>query len=279
MAKEYIIYCDESDKRGQYFSNFYGGAVVSSKDLLLVTSTLEAKKLELNLHGEVKWSKVTYNYFEKYMELMSCFFSFIQENKIKIRIMFTQNRYVAKNLSAYQIEHEYFLLYYQFIKHAFGLQYAGYSTIDTKVRVYLDKLPIDTHAKIAQFKSYLHALSNYPAFKKSRILLPEDQIAEVDSKHHVILQSLDIVLGAMTFRLNNKHKEKPQGKMRRAKRTIAKEKLYSSIHAHICKIHSGFNIGCNTGLRGEISNTWYHPYRHWHFIPSEYDIDKTKDKP
>ena len=23
--KEYIIFCDESDKRGKYYSNFYGG--------------------------------------------------------------------------------------------------------------------------------------------------------------------------------------------------------------------------------------------------------------
>lgn len=240
---------------------------------------MEEKKLGLNLFGEVKWSKVTHNYFEKYMELMNCFFELIQENKVKIRVMFTQNRYVAKNLNAYHLEHEYFLLYYQFIKRAFGLQHANDSDIDTNVRVYLDKLPIDTHAKIAQFKSFIHGLSNYPAFKKARIIFPEDQIAEVDSKHHVILQSLDIVLGAMTFRLNNKHKEKPPGERRRAKRTIAKEKLYASINAHIRKIHSGFNIGRSTGLRGEISNTWHHSYRHWHFIPSEYDIDKTKDKP
>lgn len=279
MGKEYIIYCDESDKRGPYFSNFYGGAIVSSRDLLSVTNILEAKKTELNLFGEVKWSKVTHNYFEKYFELMNCFFALIKENKIKIRIMFTQNRFVAKNLNAYQIEHEYFLLYFQFIKHAFGLQHAGDSGIDTKVRIYLDKLPFDTHAKIAEFKSFLHRLSNYSAFKEAGIILPEDQIAEVDSKHHVILQSLDIVLGAMTFRLNNKHKEKPEGKKRRAKRTVAKEKLYSSINTHIRKIHSGFNIGRSTGLRGEMSNAWHHPYRHWHFIPSEYDIDKTKDKP
>ncbi len=29
---QYIIYCDESVKRGDYFSNFYGGALVRSND-------------------------------------------------------------------------------------------------------------------------------------------------------------------------------------------------------------------------------------------------------
>ncbi len=42
-----------------------------------------------------------------------------------------------------------------------------------------------------------------------------------------------IVLGAMAFRLNNGHKEKPVGQNRRGKRTIAKEKLYKFIYSRI----------------------------------------------
>ena len=39
------------------------------------------------------------------------------------------------------------------------------------------------------------------------------------------MQCLDIVLGAMAFRLNDMHKEKRPDTNRRGKRTIAKEKL------------------------------------------------------
>ena len=56
---EYIIYTDESDKRGKYYSNFYGGLLVRSPDLQPVIARLEQRKAELNLHREVKWQKVT----------------------------------------------------------------------------------------------------------------------------------------------------------------------------------------------------------------------------
>ena len=68
MKEEYIVYCDESAKKGKYFGNFYGGAIVNSKQIDKLTSSLNKKKLELNLFGEIKWSKVTESYLEKYVE-------------------------------------------------------------------------------------------------------------------------------------------------------------------------------------------------------------------
>ncbi|QCG92510.1 hypothetical protein E6C67_00820 [Azospirillum sp. TSA2s] len=57
MAREIIIYCDESLSKGRHFSNFYGGALVPSKSFDYVRTTLKAKKLELGFTGEVKWQK------------------------------------------------------------------------------------------------------------------------------------------------------------------------------------------------------------------------------
>ena len=48
----------------------------------------EEKKQELNLFGEIKWTKVTANYLNKYLEMMDLYFKFIKEGKIKVRIMF-----------------------------------------------------------------------------------------------------------------------------------------------------------------------------------------------
>jgi hypothetical protein len=98
MSKEYIIYCDESEESGQYFGNFYGGALVCSEHLDEVKSLIAAKKAELNLFGEVKWSKITENYAEKYIAMMDLFFDLIRDGKIKVRIMFTQK---MKSISFY----------------------------------------------------------------------------------------------------------------------------------------------------------------------------------
>jgi len=70
MAREYIIYADESEKKGRYYSNFYGGALVRSTDLVAAESPLAEGNLSLGFQGEVKWRKVTAQYLTKYLELM-----------------------------------------------------------------------------------------------------------------------------------------------------------------------------------------------------------------
>ena len=72
--KEFILFCDESDRRGKYYSNFYGGVITGSSQYQRLTDLLNNKKADLNLYQEVKWEKVTEQYLEKYMELIRVFF-------------------------------------------------------------------------------------------------------------------------------------------------------------------------------------------------------------
>jgi hypothetical protein len=277
MAREYIIYADESVVRGEYYSNFYGGLLVRSTDLKEVETSLNKVKIEQNLFNEIKWQKVTGNYLKKYMKVIDVLFDFVEQDKIKIRIMFTQNRFEPTNLEDYHYNHEYFLLYYQFIKHAFGLKYSNQRLNDIKLRVYFDRLP-DTKEKSALFKSHISSLEKSPELRRQRILIPDDQITEIKSHNHVLLQCIDIVLGAMQFRLNDLHKVKPKGKCRRGKRTIAKEKLYKFINNRIQKIYPNFNIGITTGTKGDQENYWRHSYRHWLFRPRLYRENDSKTK-
>ena len=57
--KEYLIFLDESERRGTYYSNFYGGVMVGSRHYERITKLLNERKQELNFFGEVKWSKVS----------------------------------------------------------------------------------------------------------------------------------------------------------------------------------------------------------------------------
>ena len=277
MARELILYCDESVVDGDFFSNFYGGALIQSEHFIMVKQALEAKKQELNLFNEVKWSKITSNYYEKYICLLNCFFDYIEKNQVKMRIMFRQNRHEPHQLNKYHRGHGYFLLYYQFIKHAFGLKYYPSNQAATKIRLYFDRFP-DNKEKATQFKSYLQSLTYNKEIRRQGLQFTTDNIIEVKSHDHVILQCVDIVLGAMQFRLNDKHKKKPDGELRRSKRTIAKEKVYNHIRKRICTIYQNFNIGTTTGTGGELANYWHHPYRHWKFIPSNHrdNLGRTK---
>lgn len=272
MPKEFIIYCDESVKRGEYYSNFYGGTIVNSTYKELVEDCIKEKMQALNLNGEIKWSKVTTQYVSKYIELIDLFFNFIHDGKLKTRIMFTDNSNEPKGLSQYHIDNEYFMLYYQFIKHAFGIQYHDTESV-TNLRLYFDKLP-DSREKAAQFKTYVHSLNQCQHFKNSDILVKESDIAEVDSRRHIILQCTDVILGAIQFRLNVIPDLNPTSSI--SSRTKAKLKLYYHILEHIYKIHPDFNVATSTDWSNNVKSTWLHHYRHWCFTPKNKNINKKK---
>lgn len=91
---------------------------------------------------------------------------------------------------------------------------------------------------------------------------------------------MDIILGAMNFKLNNMNKEKIPDSNKLGKRTIAKEKLYKKILRNIRTIYPNFNIGVSTSYRNDITNNWKDQYRHWCFKSknSIFDSSLTKKK-
>lgn len=275
MALEYIIYSDESEDKGKYFSNFYGGLLVKSSHLSYVNATLTKTAHNNNIHKEIKWSKTTANYLKKYIDFIDTFFDLVEENKVKVRIMFTKNEYVPV-LNKEQITNSYELLYYQFLKHSFGLIHSNDSDETIKIRLYLDKIPKNKE-KIQIFKGHILAINKLQQFKDAKIRFDENNFTDVESEKHILLQALDVVLGSIQFRLNDKHKIKPRGKYRRGKKTIAKEKLYKHINRRIRKIYPYFNIGVTTGKKS-LEDRWLHPYRHWLFTPHTYKVDLNKRK-
>jgi hypothetical protein len=277
---EYIIWCDESIKKGEFYSNFYGGALVRSVDLEEVIEKLETKKQELHLFNEVKWNKITWAYKDKYVDLLDEFFDLVEKQLVKIRIMFTNNSIVPTCLTKQQLDNEFFLLYYQFVKHAFGITTCMHAE-NTKLRINFDKIP-DSKEKACEFKDYIFKLNMI--FNKKNVYLERDGISEVDSHNHVVLQCLDIVLGSMSFRLNKKHLDKPEGERIRAKKTRAKEYVYKFINKRIQGLYLKytFNIGISTGFDippYEVHTArWQMPYRHWRFMPNNREYVSTKKK-
>lgn len=274
----YILYCDESSDKGRFFSNFYGGCLLRASDRQAIEAELSSVKEENGLRGEAKWTKISEYNEGAYIAFVDAIFGFVEAGQLKMRVMFTQNINLAQNLADYQIGNEYFLLYYQFIKHAFGLRYCNperYRSVT--ISVFLDDVP-DTREKLDSFKNYLSSLSTYLVLSRARISIPKEEIADIDSSKHVILQAVDVVLGSMQFRLNDLHKAKPEGAKRRGKRTRAKERVYKHILKRIRTIYPNFNIGASTGQADGPSSKWLHPYRHWCFVPSDSVQDLTRSK-
>lgn len=273
----YYIWCDESDNEGAFYSNFYGGILIRSIDLPKVMKRLKDKVTDLHLEKEeVKWQKVNKHMFSPYMELVNLIFDLLDEDLIKIRIFFRHNKYVPKYLNRQQMNEEYSLLYYQFLKHAFGFEYSNPTDRIVDLNVALDEMPIDQVEK-KKFKNYLVKLSENERFKEAKIRIKDDNVYEVDSKKFLPLQMLDLILGAICFRLNDKHKQKLPGSRKRGVRTMMKEKLYRQINFRIRQIRRGFNVGVSTGFN-EPFEVWDQSYRHWSFIPRLHEVDETKTK-
>lgn len=271
------IWLDESDKKGQYFSNFYGGILIDSQYYDEINNDLKQLIVSLGIDEEIKWQKVNAYTFERYKAIIDYTFDLLYTGKAKIRIFFRNNQYKAQNLTDRQRENEFTILYYEFIKHAFGLIYCDMPISERFVRLYIDDIPA-RGSQVWEFKKYILSLNNDSAFKSNKIRIRENDIIEVDSSQHLPLQLLDLILGAMCFRLNNKQKIKQADTNKRGKRTILKEKLYKYILSKICVIKPNFNIGESTGFEF-YSDRWSSPYRHWSFKPNGYVRDYSESKP
>lgn len=273
----YIIYCDESSEKGQFYSNFYGGALLRANDRQHIEQRLLTAKSQTNIQGELKWTKISEYNEAAYRDILSTFFECISEGIVKCRIMFSQNINQTSHI-IYESENEYFMLYYQFVKHAFGLKYCNLERQDDiYISILMDEVPIKLDS-FKNFKKYMSSLSAYPVFYRNRIFIDSSDIVDVDSSKHVILQMVDIVLGSMQFRLNELHKVKPAGSRYRGKRTRAKERVYKFINEKIREIYPGFNIGISTGEAGGRGDRWNHPYRHWCFVPRGSTTDLRRSK-
>lgn len=277
MPKRYIIYCDESDDRGAYYGNFYGGALIEANQREVIESELQAKKDELHIFdGEMKWERITEPYAEKYIEFVNCVFDILARGDMKFRIMFTQNRHIPV-LEEYQIGRDYFMLYYQFIKHAFGLQFAVPEGDVATATVLLDDVPRNADL-FREFRLYLSSLSTFPKWSRAGVSIAYQDITDVDSKKHNILQALDVVLGGIQSRLNEKHTKPHPPAKRRGKRAKAKAKVYKAIQKRIFELYPNFNVGMSTATHDGLHMRFEHPYRHWLFVPSNARLDNNRTK-
>lgn len=272
----YYIWFDESDKEGEYYSNFYGGILIRSKDVENVLYMMRVFTEEYEMNEEIKWQKVNAFNLEKYKKVVDFIFDLLMNDLIKIRIFFHNNQYIATGLTREHRRKEYSMLYYQFIKHAFGLKYSNKTNSPIFLRIMLDDMPLKGEDK-DEFIKYIHNLTFDDGFKAANIHIRKRDISEVNSKEHLPLQMMDLILGSICFRLNNKHKVIDPQTGRRGNRTIAKEKLYKYINRKLRELKPGFNIGESTGI-GSVEDRWDYPYMHWSFKPSASVRDFTKSK-
>lgn len=269
---QYYLFADESVQDGPLFSNFYGGALIPQSEYEEVRDRLLECKDGLGFQGnELKWQKVTARDLEAYKKIVTAFFTEMREGRVKMRVMFRNNRdgYTRGRVPK---KERYLRLYYQFIKHAFGFSFRQSAVKPFRLRLFLDRLP-DTKIQIKAFKEYLCRLNLTNDLRDCGILIEAQAISEIDSKDYILLQCVDIVLGAMAFRMNEQNLVKPLGKRNRGKRTIAKDRLYKHIYGEIAAMYAekgvmSYDPKNGNHYRNFPNDRWTDAYRNWRFEPS-----------
>lgn len=248
--KRYIIVCDESTRYGKDYSYFYGGAIIEESKYQHINEVLKSYQLSKNM-GEIKRTKITCSNYRDYIEILELFFTYVKSGAIKARVMFSPNKQLE--ILPKKENQTYCKFYYLFIRYAFSITYAREPIT---LRLIFDDLP-EKKAYADAFKNYLVTnLNSAKVVGGNPVNLIKKDIEEVDSKKHVILQCMDVIVGLVDFALNTSYED------RISKRGQARTMVWKQLERYIYEIHPNFNMRETTNPifshRG-----WIDEYKHF----------------
>ncbi len=223
--EEYVIFCDESEKEGPKYSNFYGGAIIEFRKFEKIHTDLKNLIDSLNLN-EIKRQNVSLNYLEKYKIVLNAFFDFVKNGDIKVRVIFSQTDKLDQTKE--NKRYRYSKFYYKFIKNAFGL--SNLPETFNILRLYFDQLPTNKPDTL-EFKEHIKNLQ-YTKYLRRKIKITSDNIVDVDSKDHPIIQCVDLITGIIEYYANWFDSSKVL-----SNRGKAKIELYKLIHQRVEEIN------------------------------------------
>ena len=87
------IWLDESDRHGEFYSNFYGGILIPSRHHREVLERMRSIVEVTGIKDEVKWQKVNDFHYEKYLHLVDELFDMAKEDNLKSADNFSSVRF------------------------------------------------------------------------------------------------------------------------------------------------------------------------------------------
>ena len=199
-ATKYIIVSDESKRSGRKFSYFYGGCIINENLYENINNELSSYKEYLGLH-EIKREKITQLNVGRYKKVIEQFFRYVRAGDIKVRIMYSPNNEL--NQYPHGQDYLYTKLYYIFIKRAFSVFYSGE---DINLKIFFDELPESLKISTSFKRHLVSGIVNVPKNALNKVSLYKNNIFEVDSREHAVLQCIDVILGTIEFYINSAKK-------------------------------------------------------------------------
>ncbi len=281
MGRIYEIFADEAWTHGGHPLNrywcFHGGIFGPQSSLDRLEKNLETIINRWGIAGEVKWSKLSLKNIDCYKELVDCLVDSVRNDDIKYRQVFLDRSYVwqPRHNPIEQGEIDvHFKIYYQFIKHSFGLKYLE---IDPNGEVTKIFVRLDNHSSQKHKNNLVRFAQDLP-----RILNRSDLSVVVtfhNSSRIRRLQICDLVMGAAGSYGNNMHKKRKPGQRGMTSKQKLRLKFCKYVYNNLREIDADFrgskvfNWFETTGLAGDYSNLLNHRLRIWKLVPRHHVRD------
>ncbi len=229
------------------------------------------------ISGEIKWKSLSEANYECYIEFVDTLFESILSGEVKFRQMFLDRTFVWQpkrdQAEITDIESQ-FKLYYQFLKHAFGLKYlpraAGVDQIELLVR-------LDNHSSQPNKEKLVDFCATLP-----RILERHDvrvSVSFLNSKKAPRIQVWDLLIGAAGSHGNRMHLKRSDGQRGMTKKQKLRDNFCKHVYQSLKNIDAqtrgskAFNWFETTGLGTNFANFYEPNLRIRKFIPKQHLVD------
>lgn len=206
MNKTFNLYCDESchlenDRHGYMLISYISAPY---NQITLHHEKIRELKQKHHFYNEIKWSNVSHSKYAFFDELVDYFFA----TELNFRSIIVDKSKIDNETRGQDYDTFYYLMYYQLLHHKINMEHT--------YNIYLDIKDTLSVYKIRKLREILNI--KYSCIRN---------LQNIVSKESLLMQLTDLLMGAISYHLNNKEK-----------RVIAKRKL-------IEKIQSRFNLSLN----------------------------------
>jgi hypothetical protein len=232
----YEIYCDESRQTSEHFM-VIGGIIIRQENAEAVNEILADYRIDFGMIKELKWGRVSKRFIEQYKKFIDIFFELIESNKIIFHCIIMDTKKFRQLQKGKDKEVGFYTVYYYLLLHRFGRRYHS-EKHNCRFHLKLDQrnstFPLD------RLNKYLNnALIGYGVRYR-----PFRSIEPIDSKHHDLLQMVDILIGAIGYEKNQLNVK------------VGASPAKTELIMHLTK-KSGFkNLITNTPKRDERFGIW-----------------------
>lgn len=276
---QYEIFADEAWTHNspplRRYHNFFGGIFGTESHLGALDTQLRQAIAATGNNQEIKWQHLTPRNVGLYMAFADHLFDAIRGNKVTYRQMFCDRSVLRVEPSGESRPTEIdvqFKLYYQFLKHCFGIKHLP-DKESSEILVRLDGHSSQKHK--TKLTGYAEELPGALGLRNLTVRLTFEQ-----SERTPRIQVCDLLMGAAGSYGNKMHQLRENGASGMTPKQKARLEFAKFVYGNLKNINNaargsgGFNWFETTGMSGDPKNMLTHPVRIWKFLPSRYQVDK-----